>query len=54
MPYVVLLPFPLRHCWTGAECTEDNFLQILAYIGKLRDLCDMYSVIIVEDVKLEL
>lgn len=54
MPYVVLLPSPLRHCWTGAECTEDNFLQILAYIGKLRDLCDMYSVIIVEDVKLEL
>lgn len=27
---------------------------MLAYIGKLRDLCDMYSVIIVEDVKLEL
>lgn len=47
-------PPPFRHCWTGAECTEDNFLQILAYIGKLRDLCDMYSVIIVEDVKLEL
>ena len=54
MPYVVLLPSPLRHCWTGAECAEDNFLQMLAYIGKLRDLCDMYSVIIVEDVKLEL
>ena len=33
---------------------KDNFAQLFAYIGKLSDLCDMYTVIIVEDVKLEL